>query len=196
MHSTEPQLSGKGDTLGSLQFNSNKASGNSKNVNASSKAGRTDFLFILFLRAGVLSSLQEVLGMGGFFGYITFSSFDQISSGTRVTFSGGASLYQSYCSPHGWVCSEEATHLIKHVRLTELGFEVGRAGQDEPGHVDLVPGDEELHGRLGHLAHVVVPLLHAQAGEAQGRLTPSACREGWGSHQGTQQYPQDTAGPK
>lgn len=86
MHSTEPQLSGKGDTLGSLQFNSNKASGNSKNVNASSKAGRTDFLFTLFLRAGVLSSLQEVLGMGGFFGYITFFSFDQISSGTRVTF--------------------------------------------------------------------------------------------------------------
>lgn len=85
-----------------------------------------------------------------------------------------------------------STDLIEHVGLAELSFEVGRASQDEPGHVDLVPGDEELHGRLGHLAHVVVPLLHAQAGEAQGRLPSSACREGHGD---TLQ-PKHTAGPR
>ena len=59
--------------------------------------------------------------------------------------------------------------LIEHLGLAQLGLEIGGAGQDEPDDVGLVGGrvDEEVRGELGRLAQVVVPLLHAQAGEAE-----------------------------
>jgi hypothetical protein len=40
--------------------------------------------------------------------------------------------------------------------------------------IDLVVGDEVLDGELGDLADVVVALLLAQTGEAQGGLTTAA----------------------
>ena len=64
--------------------------------------------------------------------------------------------------------------LVEHVGLGELGFEVGRPGQDQSGHVGLVVGEEESDGGLGHFPHVVVTLLHPQPGEPKGGLTSSA----------------------
>lgn len=66
-------------------------------------------------------------------------------------------------------------HLVEHVRLRELSLEVRRAGQDQPLHVHLVLRNETLHHRLGHLSHVVVPLLQTQTRESQCRLTAAAC---------------------
>ena len=57
--------------------------------------------------------------------------------------------------------------LIEHVGLGELSFEVGRPGQDQPGHVGLVVGEEEGDGGLGHFPHVVVTLLHPQPREPE-----------------------------
>ena len=64
--------------------------------------------------------------------------------------------------------------LVEHVGLGELGFEVGRPGQDQSGHVGLVVGEEEGDGGLGHFPHVVVTLLHPQPGEPQRGLPASA----------------------
>lgn len=64
--------------------------------------------------------------------------------------------------------------LVEQVALVELGLEVGATGEDEALDVDLVVRDEVLHGELGHLAHVVVALLHAQTRETQRRLTTAA----------------------
>ena len=62
---------------------------------------------------------------------------------------------------------------VEHVRLRELGFEVGRTGEDQAVDVGFVVGDEKLRGHLRHFAHVIVPLLHPQSGESKGRLTAS-----------------------
>ena len=67
------------------------------------------------------------------------------------------------------------SYLVEHVRLRELRLEVRRAGQDQALDVHLVLRDEALHHNLGHLAHVVVPLLQTQARETQCRLTAAAC---------------------
>ena len=64
--------------------------------------------------------------------------------------------------------------LVEHVGLGQLGLEVCGPGQDQPRHVGLVVGQEELDGRLGHLPHVVVTLLHPQPGEPQGGLSSSS----------------------
>lgn len=63
------------------------------------------------------------------------------------------------------------THRVKHIRLRQLGLEVSGTSQDESRHVGPVGADEQLRGHLGHLAHVVVPLLHAETGETQRGLT-------------------------
>ena len=64
--------------------------------------------------------------------------------------------------------------LIEHVTLTQFRLEVCGAGQHQSSHVDLVRRDEVLHGELGDLADVVVPLLVTQTRETQGGLSSTA----------------------
>ena len=63
---------------------------------------------------------------------------------------------------------------IEHVALTELRLEVRATREHEAGHVDLVVRNEVLHGELGDLAHVVVPLLVTQTRETQRGLSTTA----------------------
>mmetsp|Transcript_30137 Transcript_30137/g.49809 ORF Transcript_30137/g.49809 Transcript_30137/m.49809 type:complete len:431 (+) Transcript_30137:808-2100(+) len=63
---------------------------------------------------------------------------------------------------------------VEQVRVGQLGLEVRRAGQHQPGHVAPVVRDEELHRHLSHLADVVVALLQPQAREPQRGLAPAA----------------------
>lgn len=72
--------------------------------------------------------------MGDFFGYIAFLVLIKSLQTPELRSSGGASCIRATAtttrSPltlKTWVCSEKATHLIKHVRLTQFSFEVSRA---------------------------------------------------------------------
>jgi len=65
-------------------------------------------------------------------------------------------------------------HRIKHVRLAELGFEVGTAGQHQSTDVRTIVGDVHLNCNFGHLPNIVVSFFHAQTSKTQSRLpTPS-----------------------
>jgi hypothetical protein len=60
------------------------------------------------------------------------------------------------------------------VVLLQCVFEIGRACQDQPGHVAPVVSDEHLHGNLRHLANIVLTFLEAQPREAERRLAATA----------------------
>jgi len=61
---------------------------------------------------------------------------------------------------------------IKHIALAQLRLEIRTPSQHQPGHVGPIVRDEVLHGNLGHLPHVVMPLLHPQPRKPQ-RTLPS-----------------------
>jgi hypothetical protein len=60
---------------------------------------------------------------------------------------------------------------VEQIGRVELRLEVGRSGKNESLNVDLVVGDEVLHGVLSNLPDVVVTLLHTETGETKGRLS-------------------------
>jgi hypothetical protein len=64
---------------------------------------------------------------------------------------------------------------VEQVRFGEFVFELGRPRQHEPRHVwPVAARHKDLRGRFRHLAHVVVPLLQAQARKAQRGLAAAA----------------------
>ena len=63
--------------------------------------------------------------------------------------------------------------VVEHVGLVEIVLEVCRACEDQTGDVDFILGDVILHGKFGHLAHVVVAFLFPQTGETESGLTTS-----------------------
>ena len=63
---------------------------------------------------------------------------------------------------------------VKHVTLTQLGFEVGTSSKNQACHVDLVVGDEMLHCVFGNLSNVVVSLFVSQTRETQRRLSSAS----------------------
>lgn len=63
---------------------------------------------------------------------------------------------------------------VEHVAQTELRLEVRATREHEASHVDLVVRDEVLHGQLGDLADVVVPLLVTQTRETERGLSTTA----------------------
>jgi hypothetical protein len=62
---------------------------------------------------------------------------------------------------------------IQQITTRQIALEVGTTSQNQPGHVDLVGGDEMLDGQLGDFTDIVVSLFVTQTGETQRRLSSS-----------------------
>jgi hypothetical protein len=62
---------------------------------------------------------------------------------------------------------------VQQITTRQIALEIGTTGQNQPGHVDLVGGDEMLDGQLGDFTDIVVSLFVTQTGETQRRLSSS-----------------------
>jgi hypothetical protein len=62
---------------------------------------------------------------------------------------------------------------IQQITTRQIALEVGTTSQNQPGHVDLVGGDEMLDGQLGDFTDIVVSLFVTQTGETQRGLSSS-----------------------